>query len=1599
MADMATISGGSVNGCQISATDTTGGPKAGGIVGSTSTDEDHSLNITIEGVDFVGSVTLSTGNPYSVSVNGNTYYGNLVGAAVALLSGNGTITISGISDLTGVELIAHAAFDGTITLSQCKTTTVLNWMIQGVDPQIVLEGTEFAGLQVDTQTVKISADESSTIGQLIAGAANGRCDEIEQHFQPTGNSHPTGTIELPAGTTTVGTAFVIPDTTRGDASTTDHRIYKGKITGVEGSIMVVQNTGEGNGYMLAGTYSWDATGETWNPQFQEFTDGDLKWTYDYTDDTLAFDSVDETSVTLSSNGGWSQFSDSAVTVTATDSITEIGDSAFASFSNLQSATFEGTISSVGTGAFSGCSALTYLSFGGDTSVETFENVTFVGCNQLKNVYVGGRVYTVNSDGGLATSGTWNGGDIDSIEDFKAFAELVNSGVDFAGQTINLTNDIAISADDSWVPIGNGHRSDNTVVGNYFAGVFDGGDHTITLYIDYDTPEDQTDDDESGIGLFGCISGPDARIQNLNIVANIVSESNSTGAAVGLMDLGATVYDVEVSGSVTGNEGTGGVVGRILSQGTIDSCINSATVKGNAHNTGGIVGAAYYKDNGMGISNCINSGAVTGTMGVGGIVGLSTGAVRDCTNSGAVSGSGTSVGGVVGEQQNYGSVEGCDNSGAVSNSNTDTNIPDGTKTNSGMGTGGIVGWIRYSGAANTYGDKSTISVINCTNSGTVTSQSTHVGGIVGAVYHSLILTGCVNEASGTVSGSNFTGGIIGGMQTVDELHADSCSLILTNNTTLSKVTGGAQTGMVIGHFASKTDSGNQNCTVLGGSNWTVHGNKVAGTDGTAVDYQVPGIETFFTITKTDKDGNEIEYGYPTLSDAVSDAENGDTIVMMQDCTLISHVIISKDVAIDLGGHTLTIDTSSRFGIIVEKTVSITGGTVIDESNRGSSAAEGRFSILASGSTADLTLSDVHIQTYEPEGDTPGSVIVQIQSGGSVTVGLGAVVEGVASENSDGGNGITAIAVIGPNSGGTSSLEVLDGATISASTYAIAGNGDSDGTTITIDGGTISSDIVAIFHPQEGDISISGGSITGSVGLQYTGAGQVEISGGTITSTDVERTSPFKSPGERDGSILDGAALSIVSRGGEYQSGSDTIEVVITGGSLISLNNSAIADYRIQQQSDGSWAVGEDSGLSTSYLGSLSISADAIVIGGTKKPALWVDELSAGKYSITGGTFSSDVSEYCADGYASGMVDGKWQVATGVIVTADGTQITIATGTSVPADKLPDVDEKTGYMVVWKMGGVIIDPTAYVFQSDTTIRSGYVLDAPTVVVGEDVEIDAGEIATIDVKASHAAGDSITYTYQWYMDGEALSDATSASIEVMEAGEYYAVVTAKDADGLTSSVTSPTITVTVTKAEQDAPATGTGFMVVFGGDMATVTASEKYELSADGETVLTILTLGPGETFQVRLAETDSLDVSEWTANILPVRPDAPVNPSYRVTTSTIVMADDTLVVSLDGRTWAGILSGLSSGTTYNVYVRYASTADSFASESLQMSISTASESEPGPTPMPGDDDSYVTPPVVYVDKDGGSDAVGIIACAAAACAAAIIALFAIFEYRKR
>ncbi len=182
-----------------------------------------------------------------------------------------------------------------------------------------------------------------------------------------------------------------------------------------------------------------------------------------------------------------------------------------------------------------------------------------------------------------------------------------------------------------------------------------------------------------------------------------------------------------------------------------NCVNYASVGGSGYNKGGIVGAAYYNpaDSGMTIAGCVNNGPVSGTTGVGGIVGLSVAQVENCTNTAPITGKGTSVGGIVGEQQNAGSVTGCINSADVRNMAND------------FGTGGIVGWVRYSGKEGAYPSKSMITVSGNRNSGNVIGGSS-AGGIVGHVYNAALVEKNVNTAA-SISAGTFAAGIVGSMQ--------------------------------------------------------------------------------------------------------------------------------------------------------------------------------------------------------------------------------------------------------------------------------------------------------------------------------------------------------------------------------------------------------------------------------------------------------------------------------------------------------------------------------------------------------------------------------------------------------------------------------------------------------------------------------------------------------------------------------------------------------------------------------------------------------------------------------------------------------------------
>ena len=354
-------------------------------------------------------------------------------------------------------------------------------------------------------------------------------------------------------------------------------------------------------------------------------------------------------------------------------------------------------------------------------------------------------YAVDADGNVT---------IGDAAAFVWFAQQAQTNT-FEGKTVTLAANIDLDGQE-WTPIAEGSRSGNTYSEGdaHFDGTFDGNGLTIAGLKISSLPAGASED--YAVGLFGVVDGGTVRNFTLADVAIDVEASECAGGAVGLLVGGGTAENITVSGSITAGRGNGGVVGRMTVSGTIRGCTNNAAVTGvdAGGNTGGIVGAAYYTAVGeeMLIENCTNTGAVTGYVGVGGIVGLSSANVKNCTNSGAVNGNGACVGGIVGEQQNYGAVSDNVNTADVANAFESAAV---------FGTGGIVGWVRYSGADSAYPLKGIIEVTGNRNSGSVTGGGS-AGGIVGHLYNYGLVRENVNTAE-RISSVNFAAGIVGSLQ--------------------------------------------------------------------------------------------------------------------------------------------------------------------------------------------------------------------------------------------------------------------------------------------------------------------------------------------------------------------------------------------------------------------------------------------------------------------------------------------------------------------------------------------------------------------------------------------------------------------------------------------------------------------------------------------------------------------------------------------------------------------------------------------------------------------------------------------------------------------
>ena len=154
---------------------------------------------------------------------------------------------------------------------------------------------------------------------------------------------------------------------------------------------------------------------------------------------------------------------------------------------------------------------------------------------------------------------------------------------------------------------------------------------------------------------------------------IITGSLKVGGLVGEIWNDMRIVDSYNSGQVIGtgdffSTGTGGIAGGASGRSIILGCYNTASVTGQGQ-VGGILGIG---DDNSSVINCYNLGQITGTgNSIGGVVGRRDGGhVELCCNEGNVSSSGDGVGGIVGMIDTYGnpstiSISNCYNTGDVS----------------------------------------------------------------------------------------------------------------------------------------------------------------------------------------------------------------------------------------------------------------------------------------------------------------------------------------------------------------------------------------------------------------------------------------------------------------------------------------------------------------------------------------------------------------------------------------------------------------------------------------------------------------------------------------------------------------------------------------------------------------------------------------------------------------------------------------------------------------------------------------------------------------------------------------------------------------------
>lgn len=241
------------------------------------------------------------------------------------------------------------------------------------------------------------------------------------------------------------------------------------------------------------------------------------------------------------------------------------------------------------------------------------------------------------------------------------------------------------------------------------------------------------------------------------------------------------------------------------------------------------------------------------------------------------------------------------------------------------------------------------------------------------------------------------------------------------------------------------------------------------------------------------------GFTVINAATYDlmmaAKNGGAYTLNSDVILSEPLVVEKTMTLDLNGHSIK------------------------------PAAEGLKLVLNTKDAVVLVRRGAQLTVNDSSNNKQGSI--DTNSNGAILTAVK-----LTDSNDEKGENASQPATL-----------IVNGGTIKGSSYGICGNGTRHNTSITINGGNIeaadATDGTGIYHPQDGTLTVNGGTISGhNSGIEIR-AGKLEVKGGTIKHTATE----FKKAANGSGTTITGAAVAV-----SQHTTNKALNVTISGGEL-------------------------------------------------------------------------------------------------------------------------------------------------------------------------------------------------------------------------------------------------------------------------------------------------------------------------------------------------------------------------------------------------------------------------------------------------------------------